>query len=267
MITLQNICENIELPLETTNAVLKIAEENRFSVNEIYEKLSTEAGTAEFKESLCDDKNGIKMLAYSLIACIKTKELYEKLGISDEIFYETIKCFTRFSAEHKDSFGEYGFDREWWSYRQISLKLFRIGELEYEIATLDNEDVINIHIPSNALLKPDLLHSSYKESYAFFGEFYPDYKYTNYVCETWLLAPALKELLPASSNILAFANDFVIDEVFPDVTDFLQWIYKKMDIPLEELPEETSLQRKLKAHLLSGGKLGEAKGHLKMIFN
>ena len=34
------------------------------------------------------------------------------------------------------------------------------------------------------------------------------------------------------------------------------------DLPLEKLPEETSLQRKMKAYVLQGGKIGEAYGEI-----
>lgn len=43
----------------------------------------------------------------------------------------------------------------------------------------------------------------------------------------------------------------------------MEWVFKRRDIPLEDLPEETSLQKNMKAHLLSGGWVGEGMGCLK----
>ena len=36
---------------------------------------------------------------------------YQKAGISEQMFADTMKCFPRFVREHKECFGDYGFDR------------------------------------------------------------------------------------------------------------------------------------------------------------
>ena len=51
--------------------------------------------------------------------------------------------------------------------------------------------------------------------------------------------------------------------VYKDSNEFMEWVFKRKDLPLEELPEETSLQKNMKAHLLSGGWVGEGMGCLK----
>ncbi len=43
----------------------------------------------------------------------------------------------------------------------------------------------------------------------------------------------------------------------------MEWVFKKGDIPLKDLPENTTLQRRMKAYLLQGGRVGEAFGVLK----
>ena len=43
----------------------------------------------------------------------------------------------------------------------------------------------------------------------------------------------------------------------------MMWIFKKPDIPVENLPEETSLQRNVKEYLMTGGQIGEGKGYIK----
>ena len=44
-----------------------------------------------------------------------------------------MSCFTRFVNEYKESFNKYGFDRGFWTYRQLAMLLFKVGILEYEI--------------------------------------------------------------------------------------------------------------------------------------
>ena len=54
---------------------------------------------------------------------------------------------------------------------------------------------------------------------------------------------------------------YEIDRETGDYDDeFLQWVFKRKDIPTEDLPENTSLQRRMKEYLLRGGKVADAEG-------
>ena len=73
---------------------------------------------------------------------------------------------------------------------------------------------------------------------------------------------AHKELLPEESRILQFQNRFEVKSWNKEEDAYLEWVFKRKDLPLEKLPEETSLQRKMKAYVLQGGKIGEAYGEI-----
>lgn len=75
-----------------------------------------------------------------------------------------MKCFSRFVLENYKWTGKWSFDRDFWVLRQLSLSLFRIGELEFETCSIDdniakkingnkNEKVIYVHIPSDVNFK------------------------------------------------------------------------------------------------------------------
>ncbi len=175
-----------------------------------------------------------------------------------------MKCFTRFVEEHKASYGVYGFDRDFWTGRQLSLQLFRLGELEYEkVEEKNGERYISIHIPSDAILDSEKIKGSLSSAKTFFEKQVPSWDKVPYKCCSWLLSPALKELLGENSRILKFQEMFTVEEVYKDSREFMEWVFKRRDIPLEDLPEETSLQKNMKAHLLSGGWVGEGMGCLK----
>ena len=77
----------------------------------------------------------------------------------------------------------------------------------------------------------------------------------------------LKELLPEGSRILKFQNAFEIQEVYPENDDALEWVFyvaegQREGLDLSRLPENTSLQRKMKALMMNGRKPGAAKGTL-----
>lgn len=212
------------------------------------------------KNKLMPDEQGMKMLGCTIHCLNKSWELYEEKGIPERIFVDTMKIFQRFAKEHQESYGVYGFDREWWSFRQLSLVLFRIGELEYEMTESEGKRVISIHIPSDAVLTPDNWKRSYEQADAFFRRYYPDWAGCPYICNSWLLSPALKELLGQESHILKFQSGFRVISWDEESREYLQWVFKRRDLPLEQLPENTSLQRNMKKYVLEGKKIGEAYG-------
>lgn len=232
---------------------------------EVTDKLVRMAGEPEEPLDLRENEpeHGLNELFQQTMAAYEARKKEPWNRISEEIYIETMKCFSRFVREHKVSYGVYGFDRGFWTPHQIEGKLFRIGELEYQID--DEEKVISIHIPSDADLSDDLVDASYAEQKQFFAENFPETAGWPGMCESWLLSPALKELLPSDSRILAFAARFEITQTNPDATDYLEWVYKlasgqQKSAELENLREDTSLQRRMKDFLRAGGKVGIAWG-------
>lgn len=235
---------------------------------EVTDKLVRMAGEPEAPLDLRANEpvHGLNELFQQTMAAYEARKKEPWNRISEEIYIETMKCFSRFVREHKVSYGVYGFDRGFWTPHQIEGKLFRIGELEYQID--DEEKVISIHIPSDADLSDDLVDASYAEQKQFFAENFPETAGWPGMCESWLLSPALKELLPSDSRILAFAARFEITQTNPDATDYLEWVYKlasgqQKSAELENLREDTSLQRRMKDFLRAGGKVGIAWGFWK----
>ena len=124
------------------------------------------------------------------------------------------------------------------------------------------QKVVSIHIPSDAVLTKKNFRISYEKAKEILKQFFPAYSSADMTCCSWLLSPALQKLLPEHSHILEFQKAFVIEQVDYEDKEFLQWVYKNPNLSLEELPEETSLQRNMKQYLLQGGKVGEALGRL-----
>ncbi|RSX57476.1 acyltransferase domain-containing protein [Bifidobacterium samirii] len=220
------------------------------------------------------DPDGLHMLYWMLAAAaVHTAADYRRRGIPAAVFDATMGCFPRFVGEHRVSYGHYGFDRDFWTYRQLSSMLFRIGELEYELvadaadtgspfACVGSPRVIAMHIPSDARLTPDACDESLDLARTFLTRFFPDWIGLPFVCESWLLSPALERLLPADSRILAFQRRFDILTTDDDAPDWREWVYRRSDAPIADLPEGTSLQRAMKRHLMAGGKVGTGTGTL-----
>ena len=206
------------------------------------------------------------MLYCHLESARRVYEKYRSMGISERIFIDTMKCFPRFMGECQVRNGSRYFERDFWTYRQTSMRLFRIGALEYEMVKepADGTLSIHLHIPSDADLSGSSVDVSLREAEEFFHQYYPSYDGAEYVCGSWLLSPALGRLLPEGSHILAFQWRFIIDRVNEDDKSYMRWLFQSPeDTPVSDLPERTRLQRTAKAYLLDGGKIGSGRGRLR----
>lgn len=267
LFNLNTLCKKINMPNEVTDKIISI--ESTLDSNAIkipmakFQNRDTWMdGVKELRELLGQDTCGFKMLTCMLIAGIFTYYRYIEKNIAEEIFYDTFGCFSRFVNEHMVSYGTYGFDRDWWTCRQIAMQEFRIGELEYEMVSVEGQNVISVHIPSDTKLTKRNCLSSYRNAKVFFAKYYPQYNYDKFRCNSWLLSPNLKDVLKENSNILEFQKAFDIVGSNPEETEFMEWVFKNPNLSLDKLPANTSLQRNLKVYLKNGGKIGSAFGYL-----
>lgn len=270
MILLKDLCNGINMPEEVTDIVLQLEKELDIkafesAVSKLYHRPLWQEGLEELRKALGEDKNNFKMLTCMLIMGLDVYEKYMEKGISEKIFYDTFGCFSRFVKEHMASYGTYGFDREWWTTRQLSMEEFRLGELEFEVEKWKDEDVISVHIPSDAMITRENCVASYALSKEFFQEYYPEFAYNYYICDSWMLSPGLGDVLPADSRIISFQKDYTIAEWDKENRSYLEWVYKNPaeTLTTEELPENTSLQRNIKKYLQEGGRIGAALGYIK----
>ena len=262
------LCNEIELQSEIKSRVLAFAD--RFDFETVDRQLkgflsyeNRETALKELQEILGEDKDNDKILACTLKASADAFDFYREKGISDEIYFDTMKCYTRFIDETCRMTGKLYFDRYWWTIRQAGCHLFRIGALEYEIKYVGETMQISLHIPSDADFSPASVDESLERAEKLFGGRYPAVKNLEYRCHSWLLDRQLRGMLSEKSNIIRFQNRFeILDEGEAD-REFVQWVYNCNAVDDANLPENTSLQKKIKNHILSGGVIRNAYGRIK----
>ncbi|MBU1306477.1 MAG: DUF5596 domain-containing protein [Alphaproteobacteria bacterium] len=265
---LAQVCRVIDLPEVVQASVLaagRLPEVERAEhlKGGLEDRGQWEATIKDLAAILGDDRDGMKMLAFMLLRAAETHQRYVALGIDEAIFAETMKFCTRFVIDHHRTHGIYAFTWGWWLPRQLSLQEFRFGALEYELVETASGRAINIHIPGDAVLTPQALEHSHRLARTSLAHIAPDYADAEMVCDSWMLSPALDSLLPAQSRILAFKANFDVLSVDPTSPHATRWIFGRYDLPLNELPEHTALQRSTKALMLSGGSIGSAYGKLR----
>ncbi len=229
----------------------------------LYDEKTADAGVQRLSDALSPDEDGMKILVCMLHCCLTTYEQYRACGISEQIFLDTMKFLSRFVNDQVLKYGRCVFTWAWWFHRQLGLREFRIGTLEYELCSAEGDRTISIHIPGDANLERTQLHRSVCDARAFLEKYFPLYRAADMFCDSWLLSPALHQVLPPSSRILGFQREFEILDWNKDSPFFLEWIYPDKTARVADLPENTSLQRNVKRFLLDGGKIGWAKGKLK----
>lgn len=264
---ISTLCDKIGLQSEVKARVLHFG--NGFDFAQADKQLrrfrdydSMSDAVAGLQALLGDDPDHIKILTCMLKVSADVYEIYRSKGIGDRIYYDTMKCYPRFIDETYKITGRRCFDRYWWTVRQAGCHLFRIGTLEYEMKYIGGETVIGIHIPSDADLSPPAVDGSLHCAKSFFAEHYPELSNAEYRCHSWLLDRQLEGMLEKGSNILRFQNRFEIFDEGEIGTDHLRWVFHTASTDLTALPENTSLQWKMKEHLLSGGIIRNAYGRL-----
>lgn len=264
---LKILCKKIKLQKEMVDKIEEFL--SSFDVTEITNDIDAflneeTAYTAyeNLNKRFKDENDNTAILACYLLACLKVYDDYKLNGIKEEIFIDTMACFSRFIEECKEKIGTYDFDRAWWTHKQVSQVIYRIGELEYEF--ISKEKYISIHIPSDALLTKEKLEESFQLLFEFIKKHKKEYIGKQVKCDTWLLSPKLKEILPENSKILNFQNCFDIIKVDENNDCCFVWVFKQnYHNNFESLPENTSLQRKIKNIMTNNGHLGSATGTLK----
>lgn len=222
-----------------------------------------------FEEVLKKEESGLWFLwLYSHMAC-NVYDKYREQGIAEEIFWDTFQDIRFWCENTEREYGAMGLTVYEWFYRHIDMVLFRFGRLQFEMMEMEHSvvsnecsiekgtEVINIHIAQGEPLTWEACEKSLEMARKFLGGD------KAYVCHSWLLYPGLDEVLSEKSNIREFRSHFKVLQ-----TDYkereAEWrVFGKVLKNVVDYPEDTSLQKCIKEHLLSGKVLGNGWAVLK----
>jgi len=143
-----------------------------------------------------------------------------------------------------------------WGIRLINCKIIEVGRLQYEITdtnpitNLHDNNIIKIHIPRGNKLDYNLVLESLKKS-KYYIKKYLNIETPKYYCNSWLLSKEVKSIVNKDSNIAKFYNLFTIKKEEDGKKDILNFVFGLKECNnYNLLPENTSLQKKLKEKLL-----------------
>ncbi|WP_455193934.1 acyltransferase domain-containing protein [Eubacterium ramulus] len=222
-----------------------------------------------------DGEKGISKYTFDLLFMIgisrRTWELYQERGISREIFHDSMADMHWKLLECHRMYGIWGtFVMHWFPW-WFQLKRFALGRLQFELIAFDDEyekdglvlhkssPVINVHIPSCGKLDYAEVQKSYEKAAVFYRAEFTEHPLV-FVCESWLLFPANKEILSEHSNIRRFLADYDVYRTRENNKDLWRIYYGAEQNGFEHLPESTGLERAYKNWLLSGHMAGQSWG-------
>ena len=122
---------------------------------------------------------------------------------------------------------------------------------------------MEIHIPRGSKLTPSECEASLNRAREFFATYFPDFSYTCFTCNSWLLDDTLAAILPGSSNILRFQRRFTpVSKVPSDVIAGFVFRWKAGRQQALALPADTSLKKAIHERFRSGGAFYVALGYI-----
>ena len=192
---------------------------------------------------------------------------YGFFGISSRIFHWQIACFTGdVKQTGRLQFNDiHDFFLKWSLYRQADQTLKVLPAFQKDNpANPDltwHDKAFSLHIPASGPLKAQDCKESIRRMFEFSAKFHPDYNVKAAVCYSWLLDPVFQKLLPEHSNIVQFQKlGYLLPWADSDQTQEVIWRIwgaPGLNMPVEQLPAKTGIEKGVKSHLLAGGKFIE----------
>lgn len=136
----------------------------------------------------------------------------------------------------------------------------RLSKTEWEILLRPGDMVLDTHIPGHQPLTVELCAASYARARALFAKHYPEFDFKGFHCRSWTMSPELAEILKPNANLLLFQQPYLRYPVPTKGEDVLNFVFFLRFTSFADLPEDTSLQRALKAKYLAGERLYEYGG-------
>ena len=229
-------------------------------------------------------KDRLFLLVHELVSL---KKLFDDKNIPPSIYYDSIQDLNFRINRYYNTHSEYGVSERdaFWLRFMYKGEMFDLGSLRFqkfhfsyeEIERQDydymplsdemkkrfpeGEPIINVHITTDADLRPEKIDASFKMAYSFFETYFPEHKYSVFTCRTWMLYRPTQKILPPDSNIIKFANRYEIIATNENSKQALDRIYETSDLSeIAKMDKTTSLTKVAYKNL---DKLGVAAGVIK----
>ncbi|MFE9610561.1 acyltransferase domain-containing protein [Streptomyces sp. NPDC006012] len=216
---------------------------------------------------------GAYFLAYVFLGAVPHVRAYHRdRGIPADVSRHTLADLGRAMAVYRRQHGHGGVQASDWLVRHFRGTLYQLGRLQFERTALGDQaacwitesghpvspgdPVLALHVPDfSGPLTPAACDRSLARAREFFARYFAEERHRIAVCHSWLLDPQLRRYLPADSNIVRFQQRFrpTHEDTEPSDADPVRFVFGDPDLPVDDLPRRTSVERAVVDHLRAGG--------------
>ena len=181
--------------------------------------------------------------------------------LGSKSFEDEEGAFDASLEETDEYFVGYAYDeRGYLAKDKVTLK-----KSEWTTLIKGGDSVVGLHIPPGGGMTEELVDEAFDMAKKFLATFYPEFDYKAFVGVSWIMDPALTDILGEQSNITKFMKRFTPMGIKSQGLGILNFIFLSPDpanAVIEDLPEDTSFRRKLKKLYLDGGCIYEMYGFI-----
>ncbi len=213
-----------------------------------------------------------------------TRAYHRSRGVSDDISWATLADLGQQMVIHRKRRGSTGLDLQWWLVSHFVGALFALGRLQFHLYHLrrglagpafwpDSDEpgfrkgdaALGIHISAIGPLAPTACDESFARARSFVSDHFPEHDFRVGTCTSWLLDEQLADYLPVESNIVQFQRRFqMVEGSADDGRDTLRFVFDRVPESLDELSQDTTLERAIVQHLRAGGRWRTRTGWLEL---
>ena len=199
-----------------------------------------------------------------LAALADVRRFHARRGIADDTSWATLSDLGRNLKRDRLLLGDGGLRTSGWLTLHFRGSLYQLGRLQFNRTRVraahvadafgEGDPAVGIHIPESGPLTPLACDDSLANAHPFFARHFPETPTKLAICTSWLLDPQLAEYLARDSNIIRFQRRFeLVGEGWDGDADILRFVFHRIAPKIDDLPERTTLERAIVAHLRKGG--------------
>ena len=198
-----------------------------------------------------------------LAALADVRRFHLQRGIPDDISWATLSDLGRNLKRDRLLLGDGGLRTSGWLTLHFRGSIYQLGRLQFNRVNIraahvadafrEGDPALGIHIPESGPLTPEACDDSFAQAQPFFARHFPETPTRLGICTSWLLDPQLADHLAPDSNIVQFGRRFtLVGDGSDGDADVLRFVFHRIAPRIDDLPQRTTLERAIVAHLRAG---------------
>jgi hypothetical protein len=221
-------------------------------------------GTAELElpgPTVASTPMGRYFFVYVYLAVLAdVRRFHKQRGIPDETSWATLADLGRNLRLDRLLFGDGGLRTSGWLTLHFRGAIYQLGRLQFHRLNersahsfRTGDPALGVHIPESGPLTPEACDDSFARAEAFFARHFPETPTRLAICASWLLDPQLADYLDPTSNIVRFQRRFeLVGDGHDGDAAVLRFVFHRIAPSIDDLPQRTTLERAIVAHLRAG---------------